>query len=108
MLYGCSVGCTRECREGGRRPSRCSSDGQLVLCFEAKYLGCWRSLCLVRWLDVPKAVVQTCAKVEKRSVSAAESAYLAEMLAAPFAAYRWSPATGSRERVWRESKVWVG
>ena len=69
--------------------------GQLELCFEAKYLGRWRSLCLVRWLDTPRPVVQTIAAVEARRVSAAEVTYLDEMRSAPFAAYRWSRATGS-------------
>ena len=57
--------------------------------------GKWRALCLVRWLDRPKPVVQTIAAVERRRVSAAEVAYLDEMRSAPFAAYRWSRATGS-------------
>ena len=57
--------------------------------------GKWRALCQVRWLDRPKPVVQTIAAVERRRVSAAEAAYLDEMRSAPFAAYRWSRATGS-------------
>ena len=69
--------------------------GQLVFCFEVQYLGKWQSLCLVRWLDVPKAVLQTKAAVARRQLSAAERSYLREMRTAPFAAYRWSCATGS-------------
>ena len=74
--------------------------GQLVLCFEALYLGRWRQLCYVRWLDRPSPVVQTIAATtgprgRPRPASAAEYAYLREMRSAPFAAYRWSRATGS-------------
>ena len=69
--------------------------GQLVFCFEAKYRHHWHPLCLVRWLDVPRAVLQTKAAVERRPLSDAEHAYLREMHTAPFAAYRWSCATGS-------------
>ena len=39
--------------------------------------------------------MQTIAAVERRCVSAAELTYLDEMRSAPFAAYRWSRATGS-------------
>ena len=74
----------------------------LVLREPALYLGRWRQLCYVRWLDRPTAVVQTIAASEVmpngrrgRPVSAAEHAYLREMRTAPFAAYRWERATGS-------------
>ena len=56
----------------------------------------WRPLCYVRWLDIPETVVATIASVERRTIRAAERVdYLVEMRTAPFAAYRWSRATGS-------------
>ena len=76
--------------------------GQLVLCFEMLYLGRWQAVCYVRWLDTVRAVMSTVAGVEGRvprggqpRFNAAEQALLSEMEAAPFAAYRWSRATGA-------------
>ena len=65
--------------------------GELILCFTAAYRPGVRrndlTLCFVRWLDTVAVV----ARVERRSLTAAEQA-------GPFDAFRWATNTGSYKR----------
>merc|ERR1712190_151917 len=66
------------------RTSRGLWYGELVLCFEARYLGA-EELCFIRWVEPARKR----ALVERRELTAVEKA-------GPFEAYRWSLRPGSR------------
>ena len=69
---------------------------QLLLCFDAQYMGRRVSLVYVRWLDEAAEVVRGIARIEGRAMRSAEDTYLRSMRRAPFQAFRWERFAGNR------------